>query len=68
MTNTITLKNGVRIVYEHVPSIRSCALGIWVESGSRHEPEELSGISHFIEHMMFKVTDKMNAAQLAEAF
>lgn len=68
MVNNITLKNGVRVVYEQVPSLRSCSLGIWVESGSRHEPEELSGISHFIEHMMFKGTDKMNAAQLAEAF
>lgn len=68
MVKTITLKNGVRIVYEHVPSLRSCSMGIWVESGSRHEPEELSGISHFIEHMMFKGTDKMTAAQLAEEF
>lgn len=68
MVNSITLKNGVRIVYEHVPSIRSCSMGIWVENGSRHEPEELSGISHFIEHMMFKGTDKKTAAQLAEEF
>lgn len=65
---TITLKNGVRIVFESIPSLRSCALGIWCESGSRHEPLELSGISHFIEHMMFKGTDKMSAEQLAQEF
>lgn len=65
---TKTLKNGVRIVAEPVEGVRSCALGIWCESGSRHEPPELSGISHFIEHMLFKGTDKLTAAQLAEQF
>lgn len=62
------LKNGVRLLYEHVPSVRSCAIGLWVESGSRHEPARLSGISHFIEHMMFKGTQTRSAAQLAEEF
>ena len=68
MVNNITLKNGVRVVYEQVPSLRSCSLGIWVESGSRHEPEELSGISHFIEHMQFKGTQKRNAFEISDAF
>lgn len=68
MVNKITLDNGVRIVHEHLDHLRSCALGIWVESGSRHEPEELCGISHFIEHMLFKGTEKRTAAQLAADF
>ncbi len=68
MVEKITLKNGVRIVHERLEYIRSCALGIWVESGSRHEPEELCGISHFIEHMMFKGTERRTAAQLAADF
>ena len=67
ITSTV-LENGVRIVAEHVPSMRSCTLGIWCENGSRHESDELSGISHFIEHMMFKGTDKMDAEQLAQGF
>ena len=67
ITSTV-LENGVRIVAEHVPSMRSCTLGIWCENGSRHESDELSGISHFIEHMMFKGTDKMDAEQLAQEF
>ena len=68
MIEKITLPNGVRILYEQVPSVRSCALGVWVESGSRHEPEELGGISHYIEHMLFKGTESRTAAQLATAF
>ena len=68
MVEKITLDNGVRIVHERLEHLRSCALGLWVESGSRHEPEELCGISHFIEHMMFKGTETRTAAQLAADF
>ena len=68
MVEKITLDNGVRIVYERLEHLRSCALGLWVESGSRHEPEALCGISHFIEHMMFKGTETRTAAQLAADF
>lgn len=68
MVEKIVLDNGLRIVHEHLDHLRSCALGIWVESGSRHEPEELSGISHFIEHMLFKGTATRTAAQLASDF
>ena len=50
------------------PHLSSCALGIWVESGSRHEPESLNGISHFIEHMLFKGTQNRNMIQLAKEF
>ena len=68
MIEKMTLKHGVRILYEQAPSVRSCSLGLWVESGSRHEPAQLNGISHFIEHMLFKGTESRTAAQLAEGF
>lgn len=60
------LANGVRLVYERLPYVRTAAIGIWVESGTRHEPEELCGISHFIEHMVFKGTPRRSAREIAE--
>ncbi|MGA9173992.1 MAG: pitrilysin family protein [Thermoactinomyces sp.] len=63
-----TLPNGVRIVAEKIPHVRSVALGIWVGAGSKNENQQNNGISHFIEHMMFKGTEKRTARQLAEAF
>ncbi|MBA4542298.1 MULTISPECIES: pitrilysin family protein [Thermoactinomyces] len=63
-----TLPNGVRIVAEKIPHVRSVALGIWVGAGSKDENQQNNGISHFIEHMMFKGTEKRSARQLAEAF
>jgi len=68
MVNKQILPNGVRILTERLDHVRSCAVGIWVESGSRHEPAELSGISHFLEHMLFKGTDTRDAGALAEEF
>ena len=64
----IILPSGLRIVHERLDHVRSCAFGVWVQSGSRHEPEALCGISHFLEHMLFKGTDTLTAAGLAEAF
>ena len=61
----ITLKNGVRIVYERVPGVRSASLGIWVANGSRCETPAEAGVSHFIEHMLFKGTSTRSAAALA---
>lgn len=66
MYEKITLANGVRILTEHVPAIRSAAIGIWVGTGSRHEAAGESGAAHFIEHMVFKGTSKRTAAELAE--
>ena len=57
---------GVRMVMEPTDYVRSAAAGIWVRAGSSHEKEEISGISHFIEHMMFKGTEKRTARQIAE--
>lgn len=61
-------KNGVRIVLENIPAVRSVTIGIWVLTGSRNETEVNNGISHFIEHMFFKGTKNRTAADIAEAF
>lgn len=63
-----TLPNGVRIVAESIPHVRSVALGIWIGAGSEQETPENNGISHFIEHMLFKGTATRTARQLAESF
>lgn len=60
------LKNGLRIVTENIPHVKSIAVGIWVKSGVTHELMEQNGISHFIEHMLFKGTKNRTARQLAE--
>jgi len=64
-TKTV-LDNGIRILSEEMPNARSVSLGIWVENGSRHEARHQNGISHFIEHLLFKGTDRRSAAQIAE--
>jgi predicted Zn-dependent peptidase len=63
-----TSQNGVRIVYEHIPHVRSVAVGVWVDVGSRHETPEENGLTHFIEHMLFKGTATRTARQIAEEF
>jgi predicted Zn-dependent peptidase len=60
------LDNGIRVVSHEMPDNRSVSLGIWVENGSRHESESENGISHFIEHLLFKGTERRSAAQIAE--
>ncbi|HXG52974.1 MAG TPA: pitrilysin family protein [candidate division Zixibacteria bacterium] len=60
------LDNGIRVVSHRMPNHRSVSLGIWVENGSRHEASDESGISHFIEHLLFKGTEERTAAQIAE--
>ncbi|MBI3650675.1 MAG: insulinase family protein [Acidobacteria bacterium] len=59
------LANGLTILTETMPHIRSASVGIWVRSGSRHEAPHLNGISHFIEHALFKGTKKRNAREIA---
>ncbi|MDO7787480.1 M16 family metallopeptidase [Desulforamulus aquiferis] len=60
------LPNGVRILSQQVPHVRSVALGIWVDVGSRDESDSTAGISHYIEHMLFKGTHNRTAKQIAE--
>lgn len=60
-----TLPNGLTILTEEMPLVRSVAVGIWVKTGSRVEPETLNGISHFIEHMVFKGTVNRTAEEIA---
>jgi len=67
MYQRVVLDNGVQILTEDIPHVRSLALGVWVDVGSRDEPEELAGVSHFIEHLLFKGTGKRTARQIAEA-
>jgi len=62
-----TLSNGFRIVTEHMPSMKSASIGIWVGAGGRHERLEENGIAHFLEHMAFKGTKTRSALQIAEA-
>ncbi|WP_338556018.1 pitrilysin family protein [Paenibacillus sp. KS-LC4] len=63
-----TLSNGLRVVVEYIPTCRSVSFGIWVKTGSRNETPENNGISHFIEHMLFKGTDQRSAKDIADLF
>ncbi|WP_047981223.1 M16 family metallopeptidase [Ornithinibacillus contaminans] len=63
-----TSKNGLRIVLEKIPAVRSVTIGIWVLTGSRNETDVNNGISHFLEHMFFKGTKTRTATDIAEAF
>jgi predicted Zn-dependent peptidase len=62
------LSNGIQVVTEHIGSTRSVALGIWVKTGSRNETIMQNGITHFIEHMLFKGTSRYSAREIAEFF
>ena len=62
-----TLSNGLTIVTETVDTVRSVALGIWVRAGSRYEPEPLAGISHFLEHTVFKGTKNRSTFEIASS-
>ncbi len=68
MINKYSCKNGVRIVLEQIPTVRSVAIGIWIGTGSRNENPETNGISHFLEHMFFKGTATRTAKEIAESF
>lgn len=59
------LPNGLCVVTESMAAVRSVALGIWLQAGSRHESDADSGITHFVEHMVFKGTDRLSARDIA---
>ena len=63
-----TLRNGLEIVGEHNPEAKSLAIGFFVRTGSRDESPEISGVSHFLEHMMFKGTERRSAADVKREF
>ncbi len=65
MHNITSLSNGIRIVSEKIPYVKSVSIGVWVGNGSRCETKEENGMSHFIEHMFFKGTDKRDAKAIA---
>ena len=62
-----TLANGLRIVTEHMPGLKSASIGLWVLAGGRHETAPQNGIAHFLEHMAFKGTARRTSLQIAEA-
>lgn len=66
MYQRATLPNGLKIICETIPHVHSVSIGIWVGTGSRYENRENNGISHFIEHMLFKGTSKRTNKQIAE--
>jgi len=63
-----TLPNGIRVITEPMPSLRSIALGCWVDTGTRDELPNEQGASHFLEHLLFKGSEKLSARQVSEIF
>jgi predicted Zn-dependent peptidase len=63
-----TLQGGERVVSEHIEGVRSIALGLWIGAGSRDEPRAKAGVSHFIEHLLFKGSSRYSAQEIAELF
>ena len=61
-----TLANGLRIVTDRIDTVDTVSLGIWVDVGTRHEPPEINGVAHFLEHMAFKGTERRSARAIAE--
>ena len=62
------LATGERVISERVPGVRSVALGFWIGAGSRDEPVARAGVSHFIEHLLFKGSSRYSAQEIAEIF
>ena len=63
-----TLDSGVRVVTERVPSVRSVALGFWIGTGSAAEEKGQAGISHLLEHMLFRGTDRYGSEEIDQIF
>jgi predicted Zn-dependent peptidase len=61
------LGNGLRLITETMPHVRSVTIGVWLTRGSRHETDDRGGIAHFVEHMLFKGTDTRTAEDIAQA-
>src|SRR5216684_1819115 len=65
-TQLSTLANGLRIATDRVDTVDTVSLGIWIDVGTRHEPAEINGVAHFLEHMAFKGTERRTALAIAE--
>src|ERR1700726_4649966 len=65
-TQLSTLTNGLRGATDRVDTVDTVSLGIWIDVGTRHEPAEINGVAHFLEHMAFKGTERRSAAVIAE--
>jgi len=63
-----TLPGGERVITERIAGVRSAAIGLWIGAGSRDEPPAKAGVSHFIEHLLFKGTERFDAVRIAELF
>src|SRR5438067_11474742 len=61
-----TLTNGLRVATDRLDTVDTVSLGIWVDVGTRHEPAEVNGVAHFLEHMAFKGTERRSARAIAE--
>lgn len=65
MIKKTTLHNGIRVITERIPYASSVSIGIWVANGSRHERRESNGVAHFIEHLLFKGTNRRSSLDIA---
>jgi len=65
--NRQVLPNGMVVLTERMPAVKSASIGVWVKVGSRDESPEVAGVSHFIEHMLFKGTERRSAQEIARA-
>jgi len=63
-----TLPGGERVITERIEGVRSAAVGLWIGAGARDEPRAKAGVSHFIEHLLFKGTERYDAVEIAEMF
>jgi predicted Zn-dependent peptidase len=61
-----TLPNGLRVATEEMASVETTSIGIWTNCGTRHEPQEVNGVAHMLEHMLFKGTERRTAQAIAE--
>jgi predicted Zn-dependent peptidase len=65
--NKTVLPNGLIIVSEKIPTVRSVSVGVWIKTGSRQESIEVNGLAHYLEHMLFKGTERRNAREIARS-
>ncbi|MEM8951526.1 MAG: pitrilysin family protein [Pseudomonadota bacterium] len=65
-TQVTRLDNGLRVATQHMPSVQTASIGVWVDAGARHERPEVNGVAHMLEHMAFKGTERRSARVIVE--